>query len=178
MRKMGGKYVIAVHEYSDTQYGKAEYPMSFFVGKRKYTLGTNTDKIKKFDSYSAAEVYIKSRRPAYTKNRKFEILYLTGKWWNKDEELNWFFSLENNNSETIDTELINKEIEESKSIIKLFEDIILDLSARAIKKREEFQNKILKLQQKIEFLKQQRSELLKMYNVNYDQPDRKNVCDD
>lgn len=171
MKKIGGKYVIAVHEYSDTQYGQAEYPTSWFVSGKKYALGTNTDKIKKFDSYSAAEHYIKSRKPAYTKNRKFEILYLTGKWWKNDEKLNCFFSLGNNNPKIIDTGLINKEIEVNESILRTYEDIIRDLSPRAIKKREEFQTRISKSQQEIEFLKQERSKIIKMYNVNDDRPD-------
>ncbi len=157
--KVGGKYVIAVHGYNDTQYGEADYPNFWFVSGRKYALGSNIDKIKKFNSYQEAENYISSQKPQYTKNRTFEILYLTGKWWKKDEKLHSFYPLDDESPETIDTKLIDKEITATKSHLDAYEDFLSNLSKRTIKKREAYQLEISALKKELKSLKKQRRKI-------------------
>jgi hypothetical protein len=156
---IGGKFVIAVHGYKDTQYGEADYPSYWFVSGRKYTLGTNLDKIKKFDSFYDAEKYISSRQPKYTANRSFEILYLTGKWWKEGETLNQFHALEDETAESIDCKLIDQEIDANVGLLKTYQRSLKDLSNRSIKTKEEYLQKISSLEDQITFLKKQRSKL-------------------
>lgn len=154
-----GQYVIAVYGYKDTQYGEADYPDSWFVSGKKYVLGKNISKIKKFDSYQEAEHYIKSRTSPYTRNRTFNILYLTGKWWIKDQILSSFFSLEKKTAEAIDMEIIDDEINAIQLLLKVLKKILADLSEGALKKKEEYSLQIINLKKQIKFLKRQKDKV-------------------
>ncbi len=159
LQKIGGKYVIAIHGYKDTQYGEADYPTNWFVSKKRYTLGYHTDKIRKFNSYEEAEKYIRFRQPKYTKNRSFEIIYLTGRWWENDKELNIFYGLEKGIPEDIDRILIDKEISGVKLRIKTYEDMLSELSNRAIKRREKYHEIISSFKKNINTLNQAKLQL-------------------
>lgn len=158
-KRIGGKFVIAVHEYEDTQYGAAAYPTCWFVSGRKYTLGANLGKIKKFASFCDAEKYINSRQLKYSENRSFEILYLTGKWWEEGNPLNQFHSLENETAESIDCNLIDQEIQVNTALLKTFQRLLKDLSSRSAKTMEGYLQNISSVKNKIAVLKKHRNNL-------------------
>ena len=72
-----GFFAIAVEGYYDTQYGHSDYPSVWCVGVKRYCNSSNTDKIRKFDSYEDAQEYIDKINPKYKKNRNHTIMYVT-----------------------------------------------------------------------------------------------------
>lgn len=155
-----GKFVIAVHKYKDTQYSCADYPNSWFVSHKKYALGNNLEKIRIFNTFEEAEIYIKERRPQYKTDRKFEVLYLTGKWWEDNTELNNFFSLENVTSAELDEKHINEEISRNKCVVKGLECLLGDTSKRATKTRNELEQQISDLKLKTGYLMKYKKQIV------------------
>ena len=72
-----GFFAIAVEGYYDTQYGHSSYPSMWCVGLKRYCNSSNTDKLRKFDSYEDAQQYIDKINPKYKKNGNHTIMYVT-----------------------------------------------------------------------------------------------------
>lgn len=71
-----GFFIIAVHDYADTQYGAPGYPDCWGVAARKYCHCLNIDKLRKFESFVSASKYVRSRPAQYKKERTFQVLYV------------------------------------------------------------------------------------------------------
>jgi hypothetical protein len=129
-RLVKGYFVIAVNEYTDTQYGEKECPETWCVSSKKYCSAINTSKIRKFDSYERAQQYIDLLNPKYKKNREHEIKYLTVcKWENNRPDDGALGSWHDVTSTKDAIEIDLKQISEEKRASEFLRDKLTEVYA-------------------------------------------------